>query len=35
MKVPMEQIRQEINTLLTGQITEDSQIAKRLGFDNA
>jgi hypothetical protein len=35
MKVPMEQIRQEINSLLTGQITEDSQIAKRLGLDNA
>lgn len=35
MEVPMEQIRQEINSLLTGQITQDSMIAKRLGFDNA
>ncbi|HWW61319.1 MAG TPA: hypothetical protein VN181_08125, partial [Thermoanaerobaculia bacterium] len=33
-QVPMEQMRQEINSLLTGQITEDSMIAKRLGFDN-
>lgn len=34
MKVPMEQIRQEISSLLTGQITQDSTIAKRLGLDN-
>lgn len=33
-QVPMEQMRQEINSLLTGQITEDSMIAKRLGLDN-
>ncbi len=35
MKVPMEQIRQEISSLITGQITQDSTIAKRLGLDNA
>jgi hypothetical protein len=35
MKIPMEQIRQEINSLLTGQITQDSVIAKRLGLDNS
>jgi hypothetical protein len=35
MKVPMEQIRQEITSLLTGQITQDSTVAKRLGLDNA
>ena len=35
MKVPMEQIRQEITSLLTGQVTQDSTIAKRLGLDNA
>jgi hypothetical protein len=33
-KVPMEQIRQEINSLMTGQITHDSIIAKRLGLTN-
>lgn len=33
-RVPMEQMRQEINSFITGQITEDSVIAKRLGFDN-
>ncbi|HEX8169278.1 MAG TPA: hypothetical protein VF824_01920 [Thermoanaerobaculia bacterium] len=35
MKVPMEQIRQEISSLITGQVTQDSTIAKRLGLDNA
>jgi hypothetical protein len=35
MKVPMEQVRQEVTSLLTGQITQDSTIAKRLGIDNA
>ncbi|HET7436029.1 MAG TPA: hypothetical protein VFN10_15070 [Thermoanaerobaculia bacterium] len=35
MKVPMEQIRQEINSLITGQVTQDSTIAKRIGLDNA
>ncbi|MGN6186674.1 MAG: hypothetical protein ACTHQM_23800 [Thermoanaerobaculia bacterium] len=35
MKIPMDQIRQEINSLLTGQVTSDSTIAKRLGLDNA
>jgi uncharacterized membrane protein len=34
MKVPMEQIRQEITSLLTGQVTQDSTIAKRIGLDN-
>jgi hypothetical protein len=33
-KVPMEQIRQEINSLMTGQITHDSIVAKRLGLTN-
>ena len=29
-----EQMRQEINSLVSGMITEDSLIARRLGFDN-
>jgi hypothetical protein len=33
-EVPMEQMRQEINSLVTGQVTEDSVVAKRLGLDN-
>jgi hypothetical protein len=33
--LPLDQLRQEINSLFSGQITEDSQIAKKLGFDSA
>jgi hypothetical protein len=35
MKVPLEQMRQEINSIMTGQVTQDSTIAHRLGLDNA
>ena len=35
MKIPMDQIRQEIKSLLTGQISSDSELAQRLGLDNA
>src|ERR1700753_1293908 len=34
-KVPMDQLRQEMNSLFTGEITEDSVIARKLGFDSA
>lgn len=33
-KVPAEQMRQEINSILTAQVTQDSTIAHRLGLDN-
>jgi hypothetical protein len=33
--VPMDQLRQEVNSLFMGQVTEDSQIARKLGLDNA
>jgi hypothetical protein len=33
--IPMEQIRQEINSMLTGQITSDSILAKKLGLTNS
>lgn len=33
--IPMDQLRQEVNSLFMGQVTEDSQIAKKLGLDNA
>ena len=33
--VPMDQLRQEVNSLFMGQITEDSVIARKLGLDNA
>jgi hypothetical protein len=33
--VPLDQIRQEVNSLFMGQITEDSVIARKLGFDSA
>jgi hypothetical protein len=35
MKVPLDQIKQEINSLITGQVTTDSMIAQRIGLDNA
>lgn len=33
--IPLEQARQEINSILTGQINSDSQLAKSLGLNNA
>jgi hypothetical protein len=33
--VPLDQLRQEVNSLFMGQVTEDSVIARKLGLDNA
>ena len=33
--IPLDQIRQEINSILTAQISSDSQLAKSLGITNA